>query len=195
MRETTRIPPACCQFFIDFIDLRLPNRNQLICQSLVRFSQKKHSHIRPFILIFDCGRCCSNASCLTSQGNHSKASSPPSTYLTSAPCECVEQLSCSSTHLFFAVKALHGSPGRARTYTNSVNSRSLCHWATGNRGRFLLCNARKNGKTCGVLQVINLALGLAHLLHLWSHQWDSNPQPTDYKSVALPIALWWQKAA
>ena len=26
-----------------------------------------------------------------------------------------------------------------------------------------------------------------------SHQWDSNPQPTDYKSVALPIALWWQK--
>lgn len=47
----------------------------------------------------------------------------------------------------------------------------------------------KNGKTCGGLQVINLALGLAHLLHLWSHQWGSNPQPTDYKSVALPIAL------
>lgn len=59
----------------------------------------------------------------------------------------------------------------------------------GNASVFLLCNARKNGKTCGGLQVINLALGLAHLLHLWSHQWDSNPQPTDYKSVALPIAL------
>lgn len=28
-----------------------------------------------------------------------------------------------------------------------------------------------------------------------SHQWDSNPQPTDYKSVALPVALWWQEAA
>lgn len=88
---------------------------------------KKHSHIRPFILIFDCGRCCSNASCLTSQGNHLKASSPPSTYFTLAPCECVEQLSCSSTHLFFAVKALHGSPGGARTYNNSINSRLLCH--------------------------------------------------------------------
>lgn len=26
----------------------------------------------------------------------------------------------------------------------------------------------------------------------WSQRWDSNPQPTDYKSVALPIALRWQ---
>ena len=24
---------------------------------------------------------------------------------------------------------------------------------------------------------------------LWSRRWDSNPQPTDYKSVALPIEL------
>ena len=63
----------------------------------------------------------------------------------------------------------------------------------GNASVFFYVTQGKTERLAGVLQVINLALGLAHLLHLWSHQWDSNPQPTDYKSVALPIALWWQK--
>ncbi len=27
------------------------------------------------------------------------------------------------------------------------------------------------------------------LHNIWSRRWDSNPQPTDYKSVALPIEL------
>ena len=28
---------------------------------------------------------------------------------------------------------------------------------------------------------------------IWCHQKESNLQPPDYKSVALPVVLWWQK--
>jgi hypothetical protein len=32
-------------------------------------------------------------------------------------------------------------------------------------------------------------LGIPPYLHVWSRRWDSNPQPADYKSAALPVEL------
>jgi hypothetical protein len=59
---------------------------------------------------------------------------------------------------------INGGGGRIRTSVGCAGRFTVCSlWPLGNPSRFCIAN--------------------------WSWRWDSNPQPADYKSAALPVEL------
>src|SRR5680860_78883 len=70
---------------------------------------------------------------------------------------------------------------------SSIKKTALLSNLTWLRGPDL--NRRPSGYEPDELPLLHPAM-LNHIVDLkWSQRWDSNPQPTDYKSVALPIEL------
>ena len=84
-----------------------------------------------------------------------------------------------------------GVPGETRTLTHLAldsKSRMSTNSITGTNS----CEPRS--RTYGVSYVTFLqtaVIATSHTFQKWCHQRDSNSQPTDYKSVTLPIVLWW----